>query len=89
MHTKVLVTGSAGHLGEALMRTLFPAIDRVYVNARAVKELGWRPRYDFQHVLRCLREGSDFRSRLAREVGSKGYHSSVFEQGPYPVRGNG
>ena len=64
---------------------LFPTIDRVYVNDRAVKELGWRPRYDFQHVLKCLRNGSDFRSPLAREVGSKGYHSTVFEEGPYPL----
>src|SRR5581483_4683080 len=29
---------------------LFPRIDRVYVNDLAVKELGWRPKYDFQHV---------------------------------------
>jgi UDP-glucose 4-epimerase len=64
---------------------LFPSIDRVYANDRAVQELGWRPRYDFQHVLRCLREGVDFRSPLAREVGSKGYHSSVFTEGPYPL----
>ena len=66
--------------------TLFPTIDRVYVNDRAVQELGWRPQYDFQRVLRCLREGSDFRSPLARQVGSKGYHSGVFEEGPYPVQ---
>ena len=71
--------------------TLFPTIDRVYVNDRAVKELGWFPKYDFRHVLRCLREGADFRSTLAREVGSKGYHSTgprqaVFEAGPYPIR---
>ena len=65
--------------------TLFPTIDRVYSNDRAVKELGWRPRYDFQHVLGCLREGTDFRSPLAREVGSKGYHPTVFEEGPYPL----
>ena len=65
--------------------TLFPTIDRVYVNQRAVKELDWRPQYDFRHVLRCLREGSDFRSPLARVVGSKGYHSTVFEEGPYPL----
>jgi UDP-glucose 4-epimerase len=64
---------------------LFPTIDRVYVNDRAVQELGWRPKYDFQHVLRSLREGSDIRSPLAREVGSKGYHSTVFEEGPYPL----
>lgn len=49
-------------------------IDRVYVNARARRELGWQPRYDFQHVLERLRAGDDPRSPLARTVGSKGYH---------------
>jgi UDP-glucose 4-epimerase len=53
----------------------FPSIDRVYVNDLAVVELGWRPQYDFRHVLDCLRSGADFRSALARDVGSKGYHS--------------
>jgi UDP-glucose 4-epimerase len=65
--------------------TLFPEIDRVYVNDLAVKELGWRPKYDFRYVLDCLRAGVDFRSPLAREVGSKGYHSTAFAVGPYPV----
>jgi len=60
-------------------------LDRVYVNALARRELGWRPRHDFSHVLRCLREGRDFRSQLARDVGSKGYHGAVFDEGPYPV----
>ena len=70
---------------------LFPSIDRVYVNDLAVSELGWRPKYDFQHVLDCLRAAgqralqADFRSSLAREVGSKGYHSTAFDTGPYPV----
>jgi UDP-glucose 4-epimerase len=64
---------------------LFPAIDRVYVNERARRELGWRPEFDFAHVLRSLRDGRDFRSTLAREVGSKGYHDTRFDDGPYPV----
>ncbi|WP_025033094.1 NAD-dependent epimerase/dehydratase family protein [Bradyrhizobium sp. DOA9] len=64
---------------------LFPAIDRVYVNERARRELGWRPEFDFAHVLRSLRDGRDFRSTLAREVGSKGYHDTLFDDGPYPV----
>ncbi|MBR0852732.1 NAD(P)-dependent oxidoreductase [Bradyrhizobium diazoefficiens] len=64
---------------------LLPRIDRVYVNARGRQELGWRPAYDFAHVLDCLRTGRDFRSPLAREVGSKGYHDAVFDHGPYPV----
>jgi nucleoside-diphosphate-sugar epimerase len=64
---------------------LFPHIDRVYVNHLARSELGWQPKYDFRHVLDCLRTGDDFRSPMAREVGSKGYHDAVFQGGPYPV----
>jgi len=66
--------------------TLPPDIDRVYVNHRAVAELGWRPRYDFRHALDCLGAGEDFRSPLARAVGSKGYYPSPFANEPYPVR---
>lgn len=72
-------------LFEAADWKLFPEIDRVYVNERARRELGWEPGYDFAHVLRCLRDGTDFRSQLAREVGSKGYHEEEFEEGPFPV----
>ncbi|PIT00091.1 NAD-dependent epimerase [Bradyrhizobium nitroreducens] len=64
---------------------LFSEIDRVYVNERARRELGWRPEFDFTHALSCLREGRDFRSALAREVGSKGYHEVVLDDGPYPI----
>jgi UDP-glucose 4-epimerase len=64
---------------------MFPCIDRVYVNERARKDLGWHPRYDFSFVLDCLRAGDDFRSPLARAVGSKGYHPHNFGDGPYPV----
>jgi nucleoside-diphosphate-sugar epimerase len=64
---------------------MFPGIDRVYVNERARAELGWRPRYDFRYVLDRLRAGDDPRSPLARAVGSKGYHSRKFAEGPYPV----
>ncbi|MBR0715324.1 NAD(P)-dependent oxidoreductase [Bradyrhizobium liaoningense] len=64
---------------------LLPEIDRVYVNDRARRELGWQPRFDFAHVLDSLRTERDFRSALAREVGAKGYHDTIFEDGPYPV----
>jgi nucleoside-diphosphate-sugar epimerase len=64
---------------------MFPGIDRVYVNERALRELGWRPRYDFRRVLDLLKSGDDIRSPLAREVGSKGYHPERFADGPYPV----
>jgi hypothetical protein len=64
---------------------MFPSIDRVYVNERARKDLGWQPRYDFGHVLDCLRAGADPHSPLARAIGSKGYHAQSFGEGPYPV----
>ena len=54
---------------------MFPSLDRVYVNDLAQTELSWRPRYNFAHVLDCLERGVDFRSDLARDVGSKGYHA--------------
>lgn len=65
--------------------SLFPTIDRVYVNARARQKLGWQPRYDFNSVIERLRNDQDYRSQLARLVGSKGYHDRTFDDGPYPV----
>jgi UDP-glucose 4-epimerase len=56
---------------------MFPSIDRVYVNARARQDLGWRPRYDFRYILDHLRAGDDPRSPLSRAVGSKGYHGHI------------
>jgi nucleoside-diphosphate-sugar epimerase len=49
-------------------------IDRVYVNARARAELGWQPKYDFEHVLRLLQSGQPPSSPLAQRIGAKGYH---------------
>lgn len=65
---------------------MFPGVDRVYVNERARVELGWKPKYDFDHVLSCVRKGEDFQSPLARAVGKKGYHTMEFKEGPYPVK---
>ena len=64
---------------------MFPSIGRVYVNARARTELGWRPQYDFSFIIERLRAGQDIRSPLAQVIGSKGYHAEVFSDGPYPV----
>jgi UDP-glucose 4-epimerase len=64
---------------------MFPNIDRVYVNDRARKDLGWCPRYDFSYVIDCLRAGVDTRSPLSRAIGSKGYHARKFAGRPYPV----
>lgn len=60
-------------------------IDRVYVNARAREDLGWRPRHDFAALLRRLGEGGGVLSALAQRIGAKGYHAETFEDGPYPV----
>ncbi len=64
--------------------TMFPSIDRVYVNVRAREELGWAPRYDFRSALDRLAAGEDPRSPLAVSVGAKGYHAVA--TGPYTVR---
>jgi UDP-glucose 4-epimerase len=61
------------------------AIDRVYVNERARCELSWHPLYDFRYIIEQLSQSSDYRSELAREVGSKGYHAEQFTDGPYPT----
>jgi len=64
---------------------MLPTIDRVYVNELARVQLGWEPRYDFGFVIDRLRASEEFRSPLARAVGSKGYHSQAFSEGPYPT----
>jgi UDP-glucose 4-epimerase len=60
------------------------SIDRVYDNARARAELGWRPRHDFAAALQALQEGRPASSALARAVGAKGYHAEP--TGPYTTR---
>jgi nucleoside-diphosphate-sugar epimerase len=77
---RVLVTGSAGHLGEALVRTL-KSLEQEVVGL----DLGWEPRYDFNYIIGRLRVGDDLRRRLAQVIGSKGYHAEAFSDGPYPV----
>ncbi|QEC49882.1 NAD(P)-dependent oxidoreductase [Baekduia soli] len=73
---------------EALYRErgwrMFPSIERVYDNARARAELGWRPRHDFRRALDRLAAGGDPRSELALAVGAKGYHAET--TGPYTTR---
>lgn len=74
-----------GHVFELKNWKMLDKIDRVYVNEKARKELGWNPKYDFGYILNCLLNNTDFRSELSIQVGSKGYHSETFEEGPYPV----
>ncbi len=63
---------------------MLPAIERVYDNARARRDLGWTPRFDFRHALDCLAAGRDPRSDLAVAVGAKGYHAE--STGVYTTR---
>ena len=53
---------------------MLPTLDRVYDSSRARHLLGWQPRYDFRRALQATANGEDWRSALARSVGSKGYH---------------
>ena len=65
--------------------TMFPSIDRVYVNARARGKLGWRPRHNFGAIIERLRSDQQLTSPLASLIGAKGYHDKRFDDGPYPV----
>jgi nucleoside-diphosphate-sugar epimerase len=67
---------------------MFPSIDRVYDNALAREDLGWRPKWDFAAIVERLRETGDIRGPLAKLIGAKGYHAEKFEGAPYPVAGS-
>lgn len=60
-------------------------ISRVYSNQRARDELGWEPAYDYRSNLDRLKCDESLFSPLATQIGHKGYHEEVFEEGPYPV----
>jgi nucleoside-diphosphate-sugar epimerase len=63
---------------------MFPAFERVYDNARARRDLGWAPGYDFGSAIARLRSGQEWRSPLALAVGSKGFHAEP--DGVYTLR---
>jgi UDP-glucose 4-epimerase len=65
--------------------SMFPGIDRVYVNDNARRDLAWQPKYDFATVLNQLDAGVPTGSPLAQLVGAKGYHDETFAGEPYPV----
>ena len=73
-----------GELYERLGWRMFPAIERVYDNAAARRDLGSIPRYDFGGALERLGRGEEWRSELTLAVGAKGYHAE--STGPYTVR---
>lgn len=57
--------------------TMLDDIDRVYVNAAARRDLGWRPRHDFASGIARLTRDEDIGSAIARMVGKKDYHRTV------------
>ncbi len=64
---------------------MFPSVDRVYVNAKARRDLGWTPQWDFRRLIRQLANDEAPGSEVARLVGAKGYHPERFAEGPYPL----
>ncbi len=71
---------------ERLNWKMLEKFDRVYDNSRARTDLGWKPKYDFAHVLELLRTTRKFpRPEVTQFVGVKGYHDQEFEEGPFPV----
>jgi UDP-glucose 4-epimerase len=64
---------------------MFPTLDRVYSNARARHELGWRPGTDFASVIERVAAGRSMETPLAEQVGRKGYHGEAFPDGIYPL----
>lgn len=64
---------------------MFPTIDRVYDSSHTQQVLGWQPEYTFERALQALSNDTDYRSPLTHEIGKKGYHEEVFDDGPYPV----
>lgn len=65
---------------------MHPSLDRVYVNEKARRELGWQPKYDFHYLVNHLKTTEDLRSPMAKLIGAKGYHAATFSEGPYPVQ---
>jgi nucleoside-diphosphate-sugar epimerase len=57
--------------------SMLPSIERVYVNAKARRELGWQPRHDFASEIERLANGELPGSALARRVGAKSYWRSA------------
>ena len=58
-------------------------MDRVYVNDRARRELGWRPRFDLNAIGQMVARDSTVRTPLAREVGAKEYVDSTYHRGTF------
>jgi hypothetical protein len=58
-------------------------LDRMYVNARARRELGWRPEVDLDAVAATVAASGSVRSPLSQVVGSKEYAGSSYHLGRF------
>ena len=58
-------------------------LDRVYVNARARHDLGWRPRFDLDTIAARLAGGEPVHTPLSQQVGSKAYANSSYHLGVF------
>ena len=63
---------------------MFPSIGRVYVNDRARRELGWRPRHDFPSIIERLTAAARPERPRSRDR-RQGLPRRGLRQGPYPV----
>lgn len=70
---------------ERLKWSLFPQIERVYVNVAARRDLGWAPKYGINEILEGIVDGRLSKSTISKQIGSKGYHEQLFDEGPFPV----
>jgi UDP-glucose 4-epimerase len=62
----------------------FPSrLNRVYVNALARRELGWRPRFDLHAIAQMVAADGTVRTPMARLVGSKEYVASSYHRGMF------
>ena len=50
---------------------MYPKFSRVYDNTKARLELGWKPKYDFKHVLSILSQSLYDNVRLASMLSAK------------------
>jgi len=53
-------------------------LDRVYVNARARRDLGWRPRFDLNAIAARVVVGESVQTPLSQLVGAKEYPGSSY-----------
>ncbi|SON60581.1 3 beta-hydroxysteroid dehydrogenase/Delta 5--_4-isomerase [Mycobacterium simulans] len=58
-------------------------LDRVYVNARARRDLDWRPQFDLEAIAARLANGESVHTPLSQLVGSREYANSPYHLGVF------